>query len=444
MIRASAILYAVMSMLASSADAQSIATLKGRVTDASGAIVRGATITARREDTGTQRSATSDSAGEYQLPFLAVGAYRIDVRSPGFRSEVLSRLVVEVGRTIVLDFQLNVGDVAETVTIVSEAPLIQRSIALGESIDQRTLESIPLNGRKVLQLALLSPGAMTPPQAGALTTPSRAQGSQAINSAGHREGTANFQVNGVTLNDQLNNILIFQPPIDSVEGFRIDNISPQVDYGRNSGATINIATRSGTNQLHGGGVEFFRHDALDAPNAFNTGAEAPFERHQFGAHLGGPVVRNRTFFFATYEGLRQEQGLPVNSVVLSDSQRMAVTHPVISRLLDYIPRATRSTAEGLPGSSAGRTRRSTSINGQVISRTSSDRRSVCTGSTRSSATAGRSRSSWEVRFPASAMFVWEVGNSSRSSTHWPPARDGCIRPGRASAGSRSSHCHWHH
>jgi Carboxypeptidase regulatory-like domain/TonB dependent receptor len=339
--------FAALSAFASAAYAQSIATLKGRVTDASGAIVTGATITVRAEQTGVQRSAISVATGEYQFTFLPVGAYRVEIQSPGFRPEVVPRLVVEVGRTIVRDFHLEVGDVAETVTIASEVPLIEHSIALGQIIDERTMESIPLNGRKVLQLALLAPGSMTPPQAGALTTPSRAQGSQAINSAGHREGTANFQVNGITLNDQLNNILIFQPPIDSVEEFRIDNASPQADYGRNSGASINIVTRSGTNQLHGGLVEFFRHRALDARNAFSTGGEAPFQRHQFGGHVGGPVARNRTFFFATYEGLRQDQGLPVNSVVLSDAQRMAISHPVIRKLIGQIPRATQIDERGI-------------------------------------------------------------------------------------------------
>lgn len=341
------VVFAVLSALASAAHAQSIATLKGRVTDASGAVVRGATITVREQDTGTERSVTSDATGEYQFAFLAVGAYRIDIQSPGFGPQVLPRLVVEVGRTIVQDFLLEVGDVAEMVSIVSEVPLIERSIALGQITDQRTMQSIPLNGRKVLQLALLVPGAMTPPQAGALTTPSRAQGSQAINSAGHREGTANFQVNGITMNDQLNNILIFQPPIDSVAEFRIDNASPQVEYGRNSGPSINIVTRSGTNQFRGGLAGFFRHQALDARNAFSTGAEAPFERRQFGGHLGGPVARNQTFFFATYEGLRQDQGLPVNSVVLSDAQRMAVTHQVITRLTALIPRATEIDERGV-------------------------------------------------------------------------------------------------
>jgi hypothetical protein len=339
--------FAALTTCAVAAHAQSIATLKGRITDASGAVVQGATVTVREQETGTQRSTMADATGQYHFAFLAVGAYRLDVQAPGFRAKVLPNLVVEVARTIVQDFQLELGDVVETVSVVSEIPLIERSIALGHVVDTRTIETIPLNGRKVLQLALLAPGSMTPPQAGALTTPSRAQGSQAINSAGHREGTANFQVNGVTLNDQLNNILIFQPPVDSVAEFRIDNASPQVEHGRNSGASINIVTRSGTNQVRGGLAEFFRHHTLDARNAFSTGAEAPFNRHQFGGHLGGPIARDRTFFFATYEGLRQDQGLPVNSVVLSDAQRLSITHPLVRRLTDLIPRATEIDDRGV-------------------------------------------------------------------------------------------------
>jgi len=222
----SVVVFAALSALGSSAHAQSIATLKGRVTDASGAIVRGATISVRDEDTGVQRSSTSDPTGEYQFAFLAADTYRIDVQASGFRSEVLPRLVVEVGRTIVHDFQLQIGDVTETIDVLSDVPLVERSMTLGQVVDRLTVQAIPLNGRQLLQLALLVPGSVTPPQNGFLTAPSRAQGSQGINTAGHREDTANFQVNGVTLNDQVNNILVFQPPIDSVQEFRIDNSSP--------------------------------------------------------------------------------------------------------------------------------------------------------------------------------------------------------------------------
>jgi hypothetical protein len=340
------VVFATLSALSFTAHAQSIATLKGRVTDASGAIVHGAIITVRVEETGVQRSATSDATGEYQFAFLPVGAYRVEIQSAGFRPELIPRLVVEVGRTIVQDFQLQVGDVTETVDVMSEIPPIERSITLGQIIDQRTLQDIPLNGRQLLQLALLVPGSITPPQNGLLTTPSRAQGSQGLNTAGNREDTANFQVNGVTLNDLINNILVFQPPLDAVQEFRIDNGSVSAEEGRNGGASLNIVTRSGTNQFRGGVSAYFRDRALDARNLF-TPTEPPFERQQFGVYVAGPLARNRTFFFVTYEGLRQQQGLPVNTVVLSDAQRAAITDPVIRNVSALMPRPTTIDERGV-------------------------------------------------------------------------------------------------
>jgi hypothetical protein len=169
---------------------------------------------------------------------------------------LLPHLVVEVGRTLVQDFRLEVGEITDTVSVVAEVPSIERSLAVGQIFDRATIDDLPLNGRYVLQLALLVPGSVTPPQNGFLTTPSRAQGSQAVNTMGHREDTANFQVNGVTLNDQINNILMFQPPIDAVQEFRIDTSSSPAENGRNSGASLNIVTRSGTNRWQGGIFEF--------------------------------------------------------------------------------------------------------------------------------------------------------------------------------------------
>ena len=339
---------ALSSLLAGVAAAQTGAILEGRITDASGAVVREAHVSLVDEGTAVERVALSGSRGEYRFAFLPVGTYRLEVQAAGLRREVLPHLVVEVGRTIVQDFQLEIGGFSDSVTIVSEVPLIERSIALGQIVDRATIDDLPLNGRKVLQLAVLAPGSITPPQSGFLTTPSRAQGSQALNTSGHREDTANFQVNGVTLNDQLNNILIFQPPIDSIQEFRIDTSSAPVENGRSSGASINLVTRSGTNQWQGGLFEFFRHRALDARNAFARNDDAPFERHQFGGYAGGPLARSRTFFFATFEGLRQEQGLPVNSVVLSDQQRAAVTDPIVRGLVALIPRQTLTDARGVP------------------------------------------------------------------------------------------------
>ncbi len=159
---------------------------------------------------------------------------------------------------------------------------------------------------------------MTPPQAGFLTAPLRGQGSFAFNTAGNREDTVNFMINGINLNDLVQNQITFQPSINTVSEFKVDNSTFSAEYGRNSGAIVNIATRSGTNDLHGEAFEFFRDDSLDSRNFFNQPPtrKSPFKRNQFGVNLGGPIVKNRTFFFGSYEGLRQRQGIDINSGVL--------------------------------------------------------------------------------------------------------------------------------
>ncbi len=189
---------------------------------------------------------------------------------------------------------------------------------------------------------------MTPPQAGFLTAPLRGQGSFAFNTAGNREDTVNFMVNGVNLNDMVQNQITFQPSINTVSQFKVDNSTFSAEYGRNSGAIVNIATRSGSNDFHGEVFEFFRNDQLDARNFFNPAPtrQSPFKRNQFGASAGGPIQKNRTFFFGSYEGLRQRQGIDVNSGVLRDDERAAVTDPVSRNLLPLIPAATTIGARG--------------------------------------------------------------------------------------------------
>ena len=145
----------------------------------------------------------------------------------------------------------------------------------------------------------------------------------------------NFMINGINLNDMVQNQITFQPSINTVSEFKVDNSTFGAEHGRNSGAIVNIATRSGTNELHGEGFEFFRNDALDSRNYFNTppAQKSPFDRNQFGFSAGGPILRNRTFLFGSYEGTRQRQGIDINTPVLRDDQRAAVTDPVSRNLL---------------------------------------------------------------------------------------------------------------
>ena len=351
------VLMLVAALLATSpALAQSTATLQGTVTDAKGAVLPNATVVVRNRSTSAERTTQTDTDGNYQLPALPVGVYTVEVRVQGFKTQVADQVTLEVAKTAVQNFQMDVGAISEQVLVSSDVPVIETATtSVGTVINQRTVQEIPLNGRHFVDLGLLIPGSVTPPQNGFLTAPLRGQGSFAFNTAGNREDTVNFMINGVNLNDMVQNQITFQPSINTVQEFKVDNSTFSAEYGRNSGAIVNIATRGGTNEYHGELFEFLRNDALDARNFFDA-RKPPFHRNQFGLNIGGPLHlphfgeggsgigyngKNRTFFFFSYEGLRQRQGLTLTSNVLTDAQRAAAVNPTTLKLLPLIPRATR-------------------------------------------------------------------------------------------------------
>ena len=318
--------------------AQSTATIQGEVMDESGAVVAKAKLVARNTATGTERTTETDSAGNYLIASLPVGTYRLEIQAQGFQSVVVNDLVLEVGKTISQNFQLKVGGVAQEVSITADAGLIETTTStVGTVINRKTVQEIPLNGRHFVDLGLLIPGSVTPPQNGFLTAPLRGQGSFAFNTAGNREDTVNFMINGINLNDMVQNQITFQPSINTVQEFKVDNSTFSAEYGRSSGAIANIATRSGANQFHGEVFEFLRNDVFDARNFFDGREPPPFKRNQFGGALGGPIFKDHTFFFFSYEGLRQRQGLTLNSNTLSAQQRAAVTDPTAKRLIELLP-----------------------------------------------------------------------------------------------------------
>ena len=339
----------------STALGQSTATLQGTVTDSKGAVVPNATVQVRNRSTASERTTQTDNDGNYQFAALPVGLYTVEVRAQGFKTQVADQVTMEVAKTVVQNFQMDVGAITEQVLVSSDVPVIETATtSVGTVINQRTVQEIPLNGRHFVDLGLLIPGSVTPPQNGFLTAPLRGQGSFAFNTAGAREDTVNFMINGVNLNDMVQNQITFQPSINTVQEFKVDNSTFSAEYGRNSGAVVNIATRSGTNEYHGELFEFLRNEALDARNFFDA-RKPPFKRNQFGFNLngpinipyfgeGGPVLsyrgKNKTFFFFSYEGLRQRQGLTLNSNVLTDAQRASVVNPTVLQLLPLIPRAT--------------------------------------------------------------------------------------------------------
>ncbi len=328
------------------ASAQSTGRVRGVVTDEQGAVLPGAQVLVRNQNTQETRETVTDERGEFQLPSLPVGTYRLEVQLQGFQTKAVTDLRLEVAQTVVQNVKLALGNVTEEVAVVAQLPVIETATtSVGQVIDQKTVQEMPLNGRHFVDLGLLIPGSVAPPQNGFLTAPLRGQGSLAFNTAGNREDTVNFMINGINLNDMVQNQITFQPPISTVQEFKVDNSTLSAEYGRNSGAVVNIATRSGTNQFHGEVFEFFRNDALDAKNYFAT-VKNPFRRNQFGASAGGPIVRNKMFFFGSYEGLRQRQGLPLNSGVLREDERAAVTDPVTRNLLPFIPAATTIGSRG--------------------------------------------------------------------------------------------------
>lgn len=322
--------------------AQSGGKLTGRVIDPTGQLVPGAEIVVHDGTTLVERSVRTNSEGMYEIAALPVGLYRMQVEASGFRLYTVQSLTMNVGRTVVQDVHLEVGDVSQEVTVKSQTDLIDAATtSVGHVIDGRAVQQLPLNGRYFLDLAVLSPGSVTAPQTGFSAAPSRGLGALAINTAGNREETINYMINGITLNDLVFSSILFQPSISAVQEFRIDNSTFSAEYGQSSGAIVNLATRSGGSQFHGELFEFLRNDALDARNFFTfTSTEpAPFKRNQFGGNLGGPIVKSRTFFFVSYEGLRQAQQMDLNSLVLSDAERRSTANGVIAQLIQLIPRA---------------------------------------------------------------------------------------------------------
>jgi hypothetical protein len=328
--------------------AQSTATLEGTVTDAQNAVVPGVTVTIRNKATNAERNAITDSAGKYVAASLSPGAYTVVAHLEGFQDQTRD-VILAVAQTTVLDLKLGVGAVAESVTVAGESPVIETATSsVGQVMPEKTVQEIPLNGRHFVDLGPLMPGGSTSPQNAGLSAPLRGQGSFSFMSAGNRETAVNMMVNGINLNDLSNSQVTFQPSINTVSEFKVDNSTFSAEYGRNSGAIVNVATRSGSNQLHGEAFDFYRNDKFDSRNYFNPPSIQPdgsvtpqslFNRKQFGANFGGPVVKDRSFFFFSYEGLRHKQGVDLNSGTLTSAQRDAVTDPVARNLLQFIPAA---------------------------------------------------------------------------------------------------------
>ena len=291
--------------------------ISGRVTDTTGAVIPAAKIQVQNVETGFTRNVEADASGRYVARNLPLGSYAITVQQDGFRTEVRRGITLTVGSEVVVNMELSVGAVQERVEVTGEAPTIETTTAtLSGLVNQEQMRELPLNGRSYDQLALLSLGVAEQPQG------NRNQivgGGTRLTVNGARPNSTLYLMDGATVNDYT-----AQGPgsaagqnlgVEAIREFRVLTHSFSAEYGRNGGAVISTVTRSGTNEFHGSVYEFFRNNVLDARDFFNPGELPPFRRNQFGASLGGPVLRDHVFFFANYEALREREGVTIISSV---------------------------------------------------------------------------------------------------------------------------------
>ncbi|HEX4067115.1 MAG TPA: carboxypeptidase regulatory-like domain-containing protein [Acidobacteriaceae bacterium] len=342
------------------ASAQSTASLSGTVADPSGAVVPGAQITVHALATGTDRTTRSDSAGAYSVAALQPGNYSITVVASGFATYKVPSMALLVDQSATMNARLSIASAGEVVNVQSTAPILEaQSITVGQSIDEKTVQEMPLNGRHFLDLTNLVPGTVVPPVTGSLTAASRGLGANSYDTTGQREDSANFMINGINLNDASQNQITFQPSINTTAEFSISNSTYSAQYGHASGSIVNVATRSGTNAFHGEAFDYLRNNYFDARNFFNRkpNRQNQFIRNDFGADFAGPVWKNHTFFFLSYEGLRQSQGILFNGNVLSPAQRASFAASpagsAYANLISLVPAGNNATGTVFQGSSPG-------------------------------------------------------------------------------------------
>ncbi|MGD0470831.1 MAG: carboxypeptidase regulatory-like domain-containing protein [Terriglobales bacterium] len=305
------------------------ARIAGTVTDSTGAVIAGAQVTIKNTATNLTRELATNKSGFYSAPNLSPGFYRVTALAKGFKSEAVIGLTLTVGADIEVNLTMAIGTASENVQVQGAAPTVETNDAtLGALVNGQTIRELPLNARDWTQLAALEPGVA---QIRTQTTPAdflirgnRGLGTQMTVSGG-RQQQNNYRIDGVSINDYSNggpgSALGIDLGVDAIQEFSVVTANAQADYGKTSGGVINAVTRQGTNTLHGSAYEFLRNSALDARNYFDPATIPPFRRNQFGAALGGPLKKDRTFFFGDYEGLRQDQSVTQLAVVPTQAAR---------------------------------------------------------------------------------------------------------------------------
>ena len=281
----------------------------GLVRDPSGAVVTGAKVTVTDVDRGMHLALTTNDEGQFVASPLRIGRYSVTVEKEGFKKAVAGPVQVNIQDRVGVDLKLEFGMATEVVTVTGQAPQLETETSeIGQLVDQRRVNALPLNGRNYAQLALLGAG-VSPAEPG-----SRTETSAGFSSNGARALQNNFLLDGIDNNANLGDVLngssyVVQPSVDAIAEFKVETNSYSAEFGRGNGAIMNAVIKSGSNQFHGDLFEFVRNEKFDALNRFDT-AQQPYKQNQFGFTLGGPIVKNKTFFFGDYEGYRLRHALP--------------------------------------------------------------------------------------------------------------------------------------
>jgi outer membrane receptor protein involved in Fe transport len=289
------------------------AQLTGQVTDSTGAVIPDATIVARHVSTGVARTTRTNEAGYYTIPLLNSGAYEITAQAPGFKSLTKSGITLEIAQIARVDLRLEVGEVKENLQVTDTAPILQtESASVSQLIGQQFVMDLPLNGRNFTTLATLVPGTVGGGGSGWVD-------SYGVQVNGMRASSTSFIIDGVGSTNQTFSGTSVTPPPDAILEFKVHTNSMSAEYGQ-GGSAITVQLKSGTNEFHGGFYDFLRNDKLDARNFFAR-TKAPLRQNQFGGQIGGPIVKNKTFFFLDYEGTVVRTATTRNAVVPSEKMR---------------------------------------------------------------------------------------------------------------------------